>query len=331
MKIEKLPSGSYRIRKMYQGKTYTVLIDYKPTAKEAVLLMAEKLGEEQEKIMRMSFERAAQEYIASKENILSPSTVREYKSTLYRLSKRFIQKNVHDITQMDIQSEINRLSKDRSPKTVRNYHAFISSVLSLFRPTMKLSTTLPQKIKSRPYIPSTDDVQQIIGYAKGTPFEAAILLACYGMRRSEICALTLDDIEGDIIHITKALVLDENKQWVIKTTKTTASTRDIVVPTTLIDLIHQQGFVYNGHPNSLTDYLDRVQRHLGLPHFSFHKLRHFFVSKMSEMNIPDVDIMKYGGWESDYVMKTVYRHSLEDKNKEAQRRAAEQMRNALFS
>ena len=33
MKIEKLPSGSYRIRKMYKGKTYTVIFDYKPTQK----------------------------------------------------------------------------------------------------------------------------------------------------------------------------------------------------------------------------------------------------------------------------------------------------------
>lgn len=40
MKIEKLPSGSYRIRKMYKGQTYTVITDYKPTQKEALKLMA---------------------------------------------------------------------------------------------------------------------------------------------------------------------------------------------------------------------------------------------------------------------------------------------------
>lgn len=50
------------------------------------------------------------------------------------------------------------------------------------------------------------------------------------MRRSEICALTLDDIEGDALHIRKAIVLNENNEWVIKTTKTTEGTRDIVIP-----------------------------------------------------------------------------------------------------
>ena len=43
MKIEKLPSGSYRIRKMYKGKMYTVITEYKPTQKEAIALMSDKL------------------------------------------------------------------------------------------------------------------------------------------------------------------------------------------------------------------------------------------------------------------------------------------------
>ena len=33
MKIEKLPSGSYRIRKMYKGQMYAVVFDEKPTQK----------------------------------------------------------------------------------------------------------------------------------------------------------------------------------------------------------------------------------------------------------------------------------------------------------
>lgn len=40
MKIEKLPSGSYRIRQQYKGKRYTVITDYKPTQKEATQLIA---------------------------------------------------------------------------------------------------------------------------------------------------------------------------------------------------------------------------------------------------------------------------------------------------
>ena len=32
-----------------------------------------------------------------------------------------------------------------------------------------------------------------------------------------------------------------------------------------------------------------------LPHFPMHKLRHYFASKMSAMNIPEANIMRMGG------------------------------------
>ena len=49
------------------------------------------------------------------------------------------------------------------------------------------------------------------------------------------------------------------------------------------------------------------------------------------MNIPEEDIMRFGGWETDYVMKGVYRHAMEDKNRDAQRAAADKLGNTLFS
>lgn len=62
MKIEKLPSGSYRIRKMYKGKMYTVIFDYKPTQKEAMQAMAEELDKvSSTKGERLTFEKAARQ------------------------------------------------------------------------------------------------------------------------------------------------------------------------------------------------------------------------------------------------------------------------------
>lgn len=51
---------------------------------------------------------------------------------------------------------------------------------------------------------------------------------------------------------------------------------------------------------------------------------------MSAMNIPEEDILKFGGWETDLVMKKVYRHAMEDKNKNAQREAAAKLGKSLF-
>lgn len=330
MKIEQLPSGSYRIRKMYRGKMYTVIFDGKPTQKQAMLEMAKKLESVQTDHESMTFKVAAEKYIEAKRNVLSPSTVRGYIGVIKQISDSFLEKNVYDVTALDVQKEINRYSKDHSPKSVYNLHGFISAILGMFCPNLKLTTTLPQKLKNEPYIPSDEDLKKILDYSKDTQFEIPLVLACYGMRRSEICALTPQDIDGDVVHINKAMVQDENKKWIVKTTKTTASTREIIIPTQIADKIREQGYVYKGHPGKISDYLYRTQKKLGIERFSIHKLRHYFASKMSSMGIPEADIMRMGGWETDHVMKSVYRHSMMDKQEQAKREAAERLGNVLF-
>ena len=123
--------------------------------------------------------------------------------------------------------------------------------------------------------------------------------------------------------------MNSDKEWVIKTTKTTESTREIIISSILADKIRKQGFIYQGHPNSISKHLERLQNKLEIPRFSIHKLRHYFASKMSELGVPESDILKMGGWETDHVMKTVYRHSLMTKN--AQQEASNKLSNALFS
>ena len=121
------------------------------------------------------------------------------------------------------------------------------------------------------------------------------------------------------------------RQFLIKSTKTTSSTREVVIPMEIADKIRDRGYIYKGYPNCITNYLKRTERALGIPQFSIHKLRHCFASKMSAMNVPEADIMRMGGWETDYVMKSVYRHSMEDKNKNRQREISEQFKGILLS
>lgn len=332
MKIEQLPSGSYRIRKMYKGKTYTVIFDGKPTQKEALQAMARELEKVQNKQHQaLTLKAAAEKYIESKRNVLSPSTIVGYQAIIRQIPEQLITKNVHDITALDIQREINRVSKEHSPKTVRNHHSFLSAVLSTFYPELRLNTTLPQKVKHEPYIPSSEDIRRILDQIKGTEYEIPIVLACYGMRRSEICALTPEDIKGDVVRINKAMVLDEKKEWVVKTTKTLGSTREIVIPMEIADKIRELGYVYKGCPGSIGKALKRIECNLGIPRFSLHKLRHYFASQMSALGVPEADIIKMGGWETDRVMKSIYRHSMIDREENAKREAAEKLRNTLFS
>ncbi len=151
------------------------------------------------------------------------------------------------------------------------------------------------------------------------------------MRRSEICALTAKDLKGDIVKINKAMVQNENEEWVVESTKTAAGTREIIIPFQIAEKIKKQGYAYNGSVNSITYFLFKMQDELGIPHFGIHKLRHYFASKMRAMNIPEADILKTGGWGSDYFIKSVYRHSMTKKEENAKRKAAKKLQKALFS
>lgn len=102
-------------------------------------------------------------------------------------------------------------------------------------------------------------------------------------------------------------------------------------PTQIAERIREQGYVYDGHPGKISDYLYRTQKKLGIEQFSIHKLRHYFASKMSSLGIPEADIMRMGGWETDHVMKSVYRHSMMEKEEQAKRDAAERLGDVLFS
>lgn len=333
MNIEKLPSGSYRATIMYDGKRYRRTFDHKPTQKEVLSALSDEMNEKRSKT-GLTFEEAAKKYCDSKKNTLSPKTYREYVLQYKRFPDWFLAKLVDEIEQIDLNKLISDMGggdKPNSPKTISNAHGFVSSVLRTFRPNMVINTPLPQKRKIDPYIPSVDEVKLMLEHLNGTDFEIPFILGCYGMRRSEICALTPDDIEGNIVHINKALVQKDDNSWVIKSTKTTQSTRDIIIPQDVADKIRDKGYVYNGFPHSISRHLSTLETKLGIQHFSMHKLRHYFASRMSAMGIPDVDILAMGGWETDHVMKTIYRHSMIDKEKDAKKNASDKLAKELFN
>lgn len=322
MKIEKLPSGSYRIRKTYKKKLYTVITDYKPTNKEAIQLIAAELDKADSRAsVHMTFEEAANQYLDVKRNVLSPSTIPGYKSNLKSLSNDFKNIYISDMTAIDIQKEINDFSLSHAPKTVYNVHGFISAVMGMFRPELNITTTLPQKKKYETYIPTDQEVKAVLDYAhQKERYEIALLLAaCCGLRRSEICALTPADLSADnILTINKAMVMDENKKWVIKTTKTTESAREIAIPDFIAEHIREKGIIVDCNPNQIYNALKRYQDKLGIHRFKLHSMRHYFCTKMSEI-LPEQDVLELGGWSTPYVMKAVYRHATIDKKIEKQK------------
>ena len=319
MKIEELPSGSYRVRKQINGKRHTAIFDHYPSEGEILLALGKNLDGTPAPKELLIFSNAAKQYVNLKWNVLSPKTRKEYLETPDRLSEEFTSKNIYEITAYDIQAEVNRLSVGRAPKTVENYHSFIRKVIQTFRTDFSWNITLPQADKKEPYIPNDKEVKSLLDYIKKErpDYYVCIVLGAFGLRRSEIMAVTSDDLDGTTLHITKAKVQDENKNWVIKVNKTPKSRRDIEIPQDVADMIRDQGVAFDKHPSGITKVVNTACKRLNINHFSLHKLRHYFASKLVTEKVDIMTVAALGGWSSPAMIYNRYGHAMEDKKKKA--------------
>lgn len=324
MKIERVSINTYRVRKMIKGVQYTAYFDHKPSPREVMTVMSDKLVEEHTE--KGSFKVYCEKYIDSKSNVLSPSTLGGYRKLTRTLSDDFKKKNLYDITQIDIQNEVNRYALEHSPKSVRNLHGFISAVFGVFRPNMNIMTALPQKRKFAHNLPTTEQVKMILEASKGTPYHIPFQLAVLGLRRSEICSATPEDIHGNYLTINKTSIYDENNHLITRdNTKTVESTREVYLPDSLIEEIKEAGTIFDLTPPMLVHTLHKYQDELGIERFRLHDLRAYYVSYAHSIGIPDVYIMKSGGWRTDYVMKSVYRNALKDQEEKMSKKYSEKM------
>src|SRR5206468_844141 len=106
----------------------------------------------------------------------------------------------------------------RSPKTIRNYHAIISSALhqaerwGWVRHNVAELAKPPRASQRRVKAPSVEVVREIITAAeKRDPRLASLLMlgALTGMRRGELCALRWSDVHLELgeIEVSRAVVI----------------------------------------------------------------------------------------------------------------------------
>lgn len=317
---KKLPSGNWRVQ-VYTGLDKNQKRTYKSftasSKKEAEFLAADyQFHRKQRKAAGPTLKELIDEHIESKRNIFSPSTIRGYAYIRDRRLGELADRSASQITEQDIQLLANHLAVNLAPKTVRNT---ISLVLTVMAPYGVFKPALPQKKKYIPYIPTDGEVAQLIDQIYNTEMEIPILLyACAGLRRSEICALEWQDFlfSRNQVLIDKAMVMNEQGQWVIKTTKTTSSTRIVDIPPFVSNRIQEISQIkprpVEITPNAVTGRFQRLVKH----RFTLHNLRHYFASVMLSLNIPDKYAMERMGHSTPNMLKTVYQHTMQHKENE---------------
>lgn len=312
-----LPSGSWRCQVMVKGKRYDVVEDDPAIAHAKALALKEGLIEEEKPGSSMTVGEAIDRYIESKDAVLSPSTVAGYKRIRENALQELMSINLSDLTQERVQKAVNTMAKVKTPKSVRNAHGLLSAALREYLPEMTLRTTLPQKQKTNIGVPSGKEIEKIIRTVKGTEMELPVLLAIWmGLRVSEILGLTWDSVNGDMLHVKSAIVDGEHGP-VEKGTKTYSGDRKIRIPAHIKKLIgdHEKtgAHIVSLSRRAIGGRFDTICKQAGIPHYRFHDLRHANASIMLALGVPDKYAMERMGHATNNMLKTVYQHTLNEK------------------
>lgn len=315
---KKLPSGSWRCQ-VFMGK------DANPkyvsvtcaTKKEAELEALKLQLDKNRKSVpsKNTLSEAIDRYIELKEPVLSAATISGYKKIQRNQLQKLMGLKIGEITQNDVQLAVNADAKKYSPKSVRNAHGLLSTVMAEYVPELALKTNLPSKEKYIPSIPNHEEVKAILVAIKGKEIELPVLLALWlGLRMSEIRGIKYNDIKGTSLNIRRAIV-DADGIAVEKNTKTYSSTRTIEMPDKIALLIEKSNdgaseYVVKLSAQAIYKRFVRICEKNGLPHFRFHDLRHANASIMLALGVPDKYAMERMGHATNNMLKTVYQHTL---------------------
>lgn len=326
VKIERLPSGSYRARVHLGGGKYKSITgkDKKDVQLRAAQFEAEAKANEdmrEDPNAPGTLYEAMERYISIKSSVLSPSTLRGYDSIMRTRLSGISSMPIKKITREDIQIAINEDAASHSPKSVRNAHGFLSAVLGIYRPDLHLNTSLPQKKKASISIPTQEEIDIMFAYFDGSEMEIPFALAaCCGLRVSEICGLKWSnvDLEHNRLIITESVVPNKDGDLVEKpVTKTVSSDRSVrlypFIRSRLERAPREKEHVTQLNPTVITKRFSRALEKCGLPHYRFHDLRHYLVSVMLALNVPKIYIAGYVGHSSQKMIDDVYGHLMAQK------------------
>lgn len=318
----KLPSGNYRCQifshyTYVNGKKKRVYESFTaPTKREAEAAAALWSCERSERGQDITVAEAVERYIVAKTSVLSPATIRGYRSYQRTGFDRIAGVRLRQLDNETVQIWISSVSTSCGAKTTRNIYMLLTASVRMFSPGKTFSVSLPPRKKLTYNLPSESTMKTLLDHTKGTELWIALMLAYnYGLRRGEICALTSEDLHGDTLTISRDVVLDENNLWVTKDIpKTEESYRSLMIAEPLLGVLQaKDGKFITCNPDALLNRFRRALKAAKVDPFNFHLLRHCYASRAAVLGVPDVYVAKMGGWKpGSPVLKSVYQNALDE-------------------
>ncbi len=324
-KITKTKSGKYRTLVFYQdpdGTRHRKSITHEDKA--TVKLLAAQFESSRQKGCKggdMTVGDAVKRYINSKESVLSPSTIRGYRSIQKNDLLKLQSIKLRDLTQEVVQQEISREAQNHKAKSVANMYGLLTAALKMFAPEFNPGATLPTKEPFKATVPVDKQIKELLRLAEGTDIEIPIILSAMGSLRSgEIAALTVEDILDNGVRVNKSMVRNQKEKWEIKQhPKTLAGIRVAPLPKEVIQKMRlavagkgENERICNLNPQGIYKHYVKLRSQCGMERCRFHDLRHYYASMAHVLGIPDQYIMLYGGWSDKSTLTKIYQQAQED-------------------
>ena len=325
-KARKLPSGAWSCRVRIDDQDISIT---RPTEKEAIAeAMAIKAGikEAAKQPKKRTVTDAIDDYIAERQNVISPSTVAGYRRIQRLRFQSIMKKDIHTLTAADWQRAVNLearvrsqrdSSKTISAKTLKNSWGLMASVIAAATGE-KISVRLPQVIPHKKAWLTPEQIPVFVEIIRGDPIEIPALLALCSLRRSELINLRWCDVdlEQNVLRVEGAAVFDEHGTLVRKAeTKNVTSRRTVPIIPPLHDALqrteHRGEYIVTWHPNSIMCRINRICERNDLPLVGLHGLRHSFASLANHLGLPEDVTMEIGGWADFTTMRKIYTHTSE--------------------
>ena len=310
MKTTLLPSGNYRARIMIDKKSYSFTA---PTKREAERLAnAFRYEHDRKQETGLTMGEAIDQYIDSKRNVLSVTTVQLYESIRKKNLQGIMDIPLSGLTVKDVQAEINIESATHKPKTVANMRGLISATLK--QNGMAMDISVPKNPKKILELPSPQQVRDAI---RGTDIELPALLAMWlSCSMSEIRGIQVSSIHDGYVLIQESVVDVDGKSVSKEATKAYNRTRKLRLPSEILDMIKEtpawkagSGYIVTMNRRVIYSHFTKAIEAAGLPHMTFHQLRHENASIMLMLGIGERYAMERGGWATRSVLQQTYQHT----------------------
>ena len=311
---KQLPSGAWFCRVRIDGQDISITRESKDLAEAEAYAIKAGIKEAEKKPKKKTLTQAIDDYIDARRNILSPATIRGYKTIQNNRFQSMMHRDIFDVTPEQWQRAVNLEAKSVTAKTLTNSWRFVASVIAEAT-GQRLTIRLPQIIPAeRPWL-TPEQIPKFVEAVKGDKAEIPALLALSSLRRSEIVGLRWSDVdlENGVLTVNGSAVPDENNKIVYKReTKNSTSRRVVPIIPPLQEALDNVGphgeYVVKFHPATVMNQVNRVCEKNGLPKVGLHGLRHSFASLAYHLGMPEKVAMEIGGWADDQTMHKIYTH-----------------------